>query len=502
MTSRWLPDLALSLSLITLVYCLFLFDAPQQLFRDSDTGWHLRTGEHILNTLALPRTDPYSFMRTGAPWIDWEWGSDVLMGSAHKWLGLGGVACLFTVSIAMVSWLWVQLNWAAGGNFFFTGLFAAPMLSTTNLHWLARPHVFSWIFLLAFLWFFESAHSRFRWRDAVVIAAGSALWANLHASFFLLPAIALLYAAGHLARPLIWPLDTPRENAEARWFGLAATVSLLASLANPYGWALHSHLISYLSDGPLLDRVAEFQSFNFHVDGAFQILLMLGIAALGGVLALTQKNVAHFLLTALFLAVALRSARGLPVAALLLLPLANGAITRALRDARGLRAPITSAAQSFLAYSDRLRTLDKGLSGARWAPVAALLVLGLFRIPAVAARTGFPPDQFPVRAAQSLPSLPGPVRLFAPDKFGGYLIFRFNGAIPVYFDGRSDFYGSGFMKDYIRMVEVRPGWRERFEELGFTHALLPVDYSLAPALRGIGWRTLYQDDVAVLLERK
>jgi hypothetical protein len=35
----------------------------------------------------------------------------------------------------------------------------------------------------------------------------------------------------------------------------------------------------------------------------------------------------------------------------------------------------------------------------------------------------------------------------------------------------------------------------------FTHALLPNRYSLAAALEQAGWRTLYKDDVATLLEQ-
>ncbi|MBL0159653.1 MAG: hypothetical protein IPP47_21490 [Bryobacterales bacterium] len=42
----------------------------------------------------------------------------------------------------------------------------------------------------------------------------------------------------------------------------------LALLLNPYGWALHVHVFRYLRDTELLSRVAEFQSFNFHSDGA------------------------------------------------------------------------------------------------------------------------------------------------------------------------------------------------------------------------------------------
>ena len=149
----------------------------------------------------------------------------------------------------------------------------------------------------------EAAGTRFRWQDALGLTALSAVWANMHGSFFLAPAIALIYWAGMLVRPLIWNIG--REN-RTHWYLFAALSLAAGSLANPFGTALHAHVYRYLNDTELLQRVGEFQSFNFHVEGAFQILLMLGVAALGGVLALSRKNVAHFLLTVLFLAVALR----------------------------------------------------------------------------------------------------------------------------------------------------------------------------------------------------
>ena len=49
--SRWcVPDLAFATACVTLFYCLFLFQGYQKLFRDSDAGWHIRTGEAILAT--------------------------------------------------------------------------------------------------------------------------------------------------------------------------------------------------------------------------------------------------------------------------------------------------------------------------------------------------------------------------------------------------------------------------------------------------------------------
>lgn len=56
-----LPDMATLMAVLTLVFCLFVFNGRSKLFRDSDTGWHIRDGERILITHALPRGDPYSF---------------------------------------------------------------------------------------------------------------------------------------------------------------------------------------------------------------------------------------------------------------------------------------------------------------------------------------------------------------------------------------------------------------------------------------------------------
>ena len=469
---RWLaPDLALSLAVVTLLYCLTIFEGGHKLFRDSDTGWHIRTGERILADGGLPRTDPYSFSKAAHPWFAWEWGADAIMGAAHLAGGLQCVALLYALAIAACTWLWVKLQWAVGGSFLLVCLFAAPMLSTANLHWLARPHVFGWLLLLAWMLLLE----RGRVHPAIALAIG-AIWANLHASFFLAPLIAVLYG---------------------RRAVLAAVLSLAGSFLNPYGGNLHAHIARYLGDWELLSRVGEFQSFNFHVPGAWQIIAAMAIAALGASAALLEGRLAHVLISGFFLVGALRSARGLPLVALIALPLANGAIAAALRRASNLAPRIREALDRSLAYGGRLRLLDRGLNGALLVPFVAVLAWVILQ------RTGagFPPDQFPVEAATVVEQLPADAVLLAPDKFGGYLIYRFDGRRKVFFDGRSDFYGSAFMKSYIRLIEVRPGWHDLMAHYRFTHALLPPDYSLRGALADRGWRAIYQDSTAILLAR-
>ncbi|MBM3785369.1 MAG: hypothetical protein FJW30_13465 [Acidobacteria bacterium] len=455
-----LPDLAMALGLFTLLYALVFYQAPEQFFRDSDSGWHIRAGERMIERGAVPRVDEFSFSKPGNEWFAWEWAADVAMGAAHRTMGLRGVVLLYWLAIGFASWLWVRLAFRNGGNFWLVCLFASPMLTAAQLHWLARPHVLGWVFLLLAL---DGMGRRGAWYWMLL----SVLWANAHGSFFLLPVLLLIHGM-------------PR-------YALAASV---ASLVNPYGWQLHVHLVHYLRDHELLSRIAEFQSFNFHAAGAWQIgaLLVTGLA--GSVCAAALGQWSRALTLLLFSAMALRSARGLPVLAMAGLPLAAGAWTAALRAWRYSPGWMPR----LLDYGNRLEALQRPLRGyAGGAIAAALLGLALAGTPA-----SFPAKEFPVAAAAHLPA---GGRLLAPDKFGGYLIYRFDGARKVYFDGRSDFYGAPFLREYIDLVEVRREAAGIVAKYDFTHALLPPRYSLVPFLERAGWKRLYSDETSVLLER-
>jgi hypothetical protein len=426
----WIPDVALAFSLLTLFYCLFVFDGWRQLFRDSDTGWHVRAGELILDTHRLPTTDPFSFTRPGQRWYAWEWASDIAMAATHRWSGPAGVALLYALAIAGATYLWVKLCWQSGAEFAVVCATVIPMLSTVNLHWLARPHVFSWLFMLIGLLLASRREVSLSKRGAALVALLSIVWTNFHASFFLLPTMFVVFAVGNeLERRLV---DAQRPANAVPLLQLAGIASA-ASLLNPYGWGTHWHVARYLSDSELLDRVGEFQSFNFHAAGAWQILLLLGIAALGGAFALQQGKLGAFLWGAMLLALALRSARGLPLVALAALPLANGTISTALREGMGLRTRFRDLLFRTIDYSQGLRQIDRQLAG--WASAVVPLLL-LILAARGTANAGFPADQFPVESAKTaVAPLPQDARILAPDKFGGYLIYHFRGERKVFFDG-------------------------------------------------------------------
>ena len=481
-----LPNFRAVVFAVTLFQVLLLSQGSLTLFRDSDTGWHVRNGETILSRHALPRTDPFSYTREGRPWFAWEWLSDAVLGSAYRLAGLPGVAVLSALAIALMAWGVAHFALSLGGNLFFTAGAIVVLLGTTSIHWLARPHIFSWILALLFLGVAE--HERHRlgrpgWPSRALCALPfvAILWANLHGSFLLGPAILFLYAAGE------W-----LDRRSGIRFATASLASLLATFINPYGWQLHDHVFSYLQNDYLMDHIAEFRSFSFHSPGSMYVELFLLVAVAGTLALLRQRAFGPAILGLGMLHISLYSARHLPIAAVLLLPLCVAALTREAKGFPGLR--------PMLDYSERLLAIDRRIMGIVPALLALAIAIGGVMALARSERVGFNPEVFPVRASGFLEHAKG--RIFTKDQWGGYLIYRFAGHAKVFIDGRSDFYGQDLLESYAQINEAKPGWDTALKQYDVRFVLVPPDTALASALQlSPNWKRVYSDWVAAVYER-
>src|SRR4051812_46549357 len=94
--ARFLPSLT-DLAFLMPVFFIFLkMGGAPALLRDGDTGWHIRTGEWILNHHQVPFADMFSFSRPGAPWFAWEWLWDVTFALLSRAGGLAAVVLAST----------------------------------------------------------------------------------------------------------------------------------------------------------------------------------------------------------------------------------------------------------------------------------------------------------------------------------------------------------------------------------------------------------------------
>src|SRR5712692_6365150 len=503
-----LSDLAFLTPILVLFWCT---TGVGWLLTDSDTGWHIRAGEWILQTGRVPATDLYSFTKAGQPWFAWEWLSDVLMAVIHRDFGLAGIVLASLLLLGATSVCVYRSTLAESGHRVIAIVMTGLAMSASTVHWLARPHLVTPLFATVFC----RALNRTERKGIPAILWTLPLltipWVNLHGGFFVGIVLLITNAIGASAAELALGA---RHNAwlRARKYLLTAGACAIASFVNPYGYRLHVHVAQYLGPSFYLHRISEFQSIDFHSFTAayFETLLVLAIAA--AVWHWGAGRLVHVLLLLSWSHLALFSARNIPIFAVVSAP-GIGLAVREWLEYAGSRWPLEWPGK----FSTSLAEVEAGLRSIanthrrrHWHFVSCfgVLVLALLltrsgRVKAL--HPEFDRNRFPVDAATFLAQKkpqPPPIRLYSSWQWGGYLIYRLWPSFSVFDDGRTDFYGPAFVEEGLRAWDACPDWANIFERYRVNAALLPVDSALATVLsERRDWKPVYQDHVAVLFER-
>src|SRR5262249_8730717 len=132
---------------LVFILCLLILRAPHFL-SDSDTGWHIRTGDFIRQTATIPHQDVFSYTMTGRDWFAWEWLTDVLMSIVHGRDGLVGVTKASVMLLFFSYALLLGSMVAAGSDVLLASALTVFAAWVSMFHWLARPHLVS-ILLIA-----------------------------------------------------------------------------------------------------------------------------------------------------------------------------------------------------------------------------------------------------------------------------------------------------------------------------------------------------------------
>jgi hypothetical protein len=515
--SRWLQFLMPSVSDLLFVGLLFALSCGalgRLLLRDAGTGWHIRNGQLMLQTHSIARVDPFSATMSGQPWYAWEWLYDLLIAIVHHVFGLNGVV-FYTAAIMAASFVLVfHLAMRRGGSLPITFLLLVLSLGASAVHFLARPHVLSWLFTVIWFELLDSAASggesdkyrRLFWLPALMLA-----WVNLHGGFLLGFALLGAYLVGGGIQYFTCPEERQGIGDWLKRLGLVSVLSLLASFANPYGYKLHLHIYRYLSDRFLMNHVSEFLSPDFHgvAQQCFAVLLLVTLAALAS--ARRRLGPARLLVILLAAYSGLYASRNLPVSSMLLVlivaPLLSESIARGGGDARiapWLRG-LFSRLQSF---SLRMEKLELSFQGHVWIVLA--FVLGLWacmnggRLGSVQLLNAYFDDKrFPVEAAEVIAKRNIREPIFCPDQWGGYLIYRLYPQTKVLVDDRHDLYGDQFFKNYLKVVFVQPEWEKLLDEKKVNWILVQKNSSLGTILgQTPGWKLIHEDQTAMLFLRE
>ena len=502
---RWGMPSAADLVFVALLCTLLLTPLSVKLLGDAGIGWHIRTGQQILATHSVPRVDSFSSTMDGKPWFAWEWLYDVCVGVLDSLCGLNGPVWFTAIVIAAVfGWLF-RLLIQRGTNLMFALLIWLLAISASTIHFLARPHVLSWLFALASFRILDSTEredftegnrrNRLRlWLLPLVML----VWVNVHGGFLLEFMLLGIFWLGALWTWLrtgdvsleasLRKITAGKRVLELTWVGLATAV---ASLINPYGWKLHEHIYHYLSNRFLMDHIEEFQSPNFHglAPRCFLLLLLLSLAVL--IARGRQLSASEALVVLFAVYVGLYASRNIPVSSIFLAMVA------------GPLCPNLGSREFFT----RMEKIESELRGHLWPLLFAVATLAIV---AHGGRIGsdqlidahFDQNRMPVEATSFLRTekIKGPI--LGPDYWGGYLIYTLYPETKVVLDDRHDLYGSDFMKSYLKLIRVEDGWEGLLAQTNPGCLLLPRDSALANILsKTVGWRSIYADKLSIVFVR-
>jgi len=162
---------------------LFLsFSAGKDLLNDGDTGYHIRAGEYIIDTVSIPKHDLFSFISPPLPWTTHEWLSEVIMALIHRASGLTGITIFFSFLISFVYYLLYCITKTEEDNIILAVFLVLLIITSSQLHWLARPHIFSLIIMI--IWYYLLDEYQYRQKNRLYLLPPiMLLWVNLHGGF-------------------------------------------------------------------------------------------------------------------------------------------------------------------------------------------------------------------------------------------------------------------------------------------------------------------------------
>jgi hypothetical protein len=451
-------------------------------FDDPDLWFHLKMGQVVWNTRAIPTTDLFSYTAAGSLCIPHEWLSQLSIYGAYRLGGDSGMMCWLLVfaSLLLVSLYGLACLYSGNAKVSFLGGMIGWYFATVGLT--IRPLVIGHFLLVVELLLLHLGRTRDRrwfWGLPLLFA----IWVNCHGSYaFGLMVLVITVACGFCEfrmGPIValaWPSETRRML-------IAASVGCLAALfCNPLGWRLIAFPFNILFvHQSAMSMVQEWFPLPFFDARAVGLMLIVGGAALAAAARTVEIRLEELILVSIGAIMALQHQRMLflfgimaaPVVSRLLsgcwetydsrrdMPIANGVC---------MAIAITVIVASFPSQAELQAQVSKG------SPAGAV--------------------EF-IRKAH----LQGP--MLNDYLFGDYLIW----ALPehkVFVDGRSEvFEGNGVLEAFRRWDYLEEDPQILLDKYHIQFCMLNNGNPLSVVLPHLpGWRMAYEDKRASVFVRQ
>jgi hypothetical protein len=498
---KFLSWLTIPRLLITILF-IAIFAMAVRVPADTDTWWHLRSGQYIVENQTIPTTDPFSHTQAGQLWIDHGWLAQIFWYSLYA---LGGWAALGLALAALVTlafwFIWRQIE----GNIFIGAFCMILGAIVSSVVWAARPQMISFV-LTAIVAYLLHRFKRHNGRLLPWLPLVMLLWANVHGGFAIGFMLMLAYIVGEAVNNITRHQEDPVVNwSRLKYLLVVMAISLAVVALNPHTWRMWLYPFQTVGIGALRDFIQEWQSPDFHLLHAqpFIVMLLLIVVTLGR--AGRPADWTDLTLVALWTGWALFAARNIAIFGLVTTPiLARYTDLAWIRQwlAWGYeRIPLSSVLDiPRPTYTSRL------ITRLNWILLGLVVIAALVKIViplTPKANLEAEMDSLPYDAVEFIQNNHPAGPIFNSYNWGGYLIFKLWPQYPVYIDGRTDLYDDAFIRRYVAAMVAKDGWQQILAEDGVNLVFIEKNSTLAKFLRqDQAWTEIHQDEMAAIFVRK
>ncbi len=484
---------ALLLLALLIVYAGWIGSAREV---DFDFWYHMAEGRALLATHHFSFADTFSHTALGRAYPPTEWLFQVGIFALYSMLGGAGIVLYKTIAVGA----WAAVMLAAGrargaGAASAVAVGALAVLAAMN-RFMARPE---WITFVGFAWVAAHIDAEERGRAGrgrrAILLAVILVWANAHPGVFFGVALLGLWAiariiGGRRAGPAAALATaaardaagahaaTPRAAILLALAAAALTLATPAGLGNVGFFVHHADVYRRLS-------VEEFQKLPLVAPLAF-IWVYLVFAAILFILRFRDLSGFHRIAIPLFLALAIRNSRLVPLFVGLSAPLLPQWLERSVPALAARRALARGVAIAAVAACVGYRIVETP----RWGPIA-------LEIDA----TQYPKGAADFLEANGVGANGVRAPLYNFHGYGSYLLWR---GFRVSTDARLPLYA-----DVFQQFRQKPF--ESIGRYGISAVVVPspesVNFELDPIANGFlkrraGWSLVYRDDVAVVFLKR
>lgn len=468
------------LGVLIAILVFFLYCRTPQ---DADMWWHLRAGQEMWQSKSVLLIDKFSFTRTGTPWVNAFWISEVIIYFAYRQAGFLGITFLVGLTGSATFYtLYRQMDGNKLVNAFvllLAAITAAPV-------WGPRPQIFSF-FLLALLNYRLERTQNNQRRSYWILVPIFVLWANVHGGWIW--GILLLFA--HLVGGTLNNLSTTSVNYVSSWKNLTGLafwtfVAALAIGVNPNGidlWKLPFHTVNVSM------QIQEWASPDFHQVQFHPLLWILFLLIISAVVGKPKTDWSSILKLVGFTYLTFVSQRNIGPFAIIAAPILANWSNRAIEN---FHADYFSKfnIQSPKAFSPKTVTLLNSI---------VLFFIGMAAIGRayIVSTTKAVDKGMPVNAVQWLIKNPSDGPLFNSYNWGGYLTWTLP-QTPVFIDGRADLYGSELINQWWDVVRGTPQGFDVLKIWRIQTIVLEPNWPVVSLLPEAGWYEAFRDNTAVI----